>query len=86
MSKSLGYFGLDGQKNQLIGDIEEFFGQGLADMGKEDKLWLIANLARECWMVKNQSPRDATREIIERIDELEEWHAIALIQALLQDL
>lgn len=87
MGKPLGYFSLDNEA-PLIDEIAEFFGQDLSGMRRDEKLWLIGRLAHECWAGSDsdEAPRDEVTEIIDRINEIEDWHAIALIKCLLQDL
>ena len=86
MGKPLGYFSLDVNKNALLRDIAETWGEGLEELTEADTLWLIARIAHESWLQEptNSPPTEEAEEVVNRLPELSYHEKQWLLQALAQ--
>lgn len=86
MGKPLGYFNLDVNKNALLMDIMETWGDGLEGLNEADTLWLIARIAHEAWQQEptNSPPTEEAEEVVDRLHELSYHEKQSLLQALCQ--
>lgn len=84
MAKPLGYYGLEVQKNSLLMDMIESWGEGLEALLEADTLWLVARIAHEAWQEEpsNQPPTEEAEEVVNRLYELSYEEKLMLLKAI----